>query len=92
MYDKLLDKISSETELLAPNSSGKDGPTLVPIPHTSISPIQNNPPTCSSLSSLSYKSISFLPTPRYKKLIVENNENNENNNVNSDVKIQSLSF
>ena len=76
-----MDKISSETELLAPNSSGKDGPTLVPIPHTSSSPIQNNPPTCSSLSSLSYKSISFLPTPRYKKLIVENNENNENNKI-----------
>jgi len=39
LYDKLLDKTSLETELLVPNSSGKDGPVLVPILHTLISSI-----------------------------------------------------
>jgi len=85
LYDKLLDKISPETELLVSNSSGKAGPALVPTPHTFIPPIQNNPSTCSSLPSLFYKSISPLPTPKFKKPIVEIEEND---NVNSDVEIQ----
>ena len=66
LYDKLLDKTSLETELSVPNSSGKDRPALVPIPHTSIPSIQNNPPTHSPSLSLSYKSISPLPTSEPK--------------------------
>jgi len=31
LYNELLDKTSSEIELLTPNSFGKDGPTPVPI-------------------------------------------------------------
>jgi len=77
LYNKLLDKTSLETESLAHNSSGKDRPVPVPIPHTSISPIQNNPPTHSPLSSLSYKSISPPPTPGSKKLTVEIEETND---------------
>ena len=63
LYNKLLDKTSLETELLVPKSSGKDGPALVPILHTSIPPIQNNPPTHSPSP---YKSISPPPTPEPK--------------------------
>ena len=63
LYDKLLDKISPETELLVSDSSGKDELSPVSIPHTPIPPNQNSSPTCSSLPSLSYKSLSFLPTP-----------------------------
>ena len=59
LYNKLSDKISLETELLASNSSEKDGSALVPIPHILNPPIQNNPPTCSPSPSLSYKSISL---------------------------------
>ena len=85
LYDELLDKTSLETELLVSNSSGKDGPVLVPILHTFIPPIQNNPPTCSPLPSLSYKSISPPLTPGPKKPTVEIEETN---NVNSDVEMQ----
>ena len=88
LYDELLDKTSLETKSLAPNSSKKDGPALVPIPHTPIPSIQNNLPTCSPLPSLSYKSISSLPTPELKKPIVEIEETND---VNSDVEIQPFS-
>jgi len=88
LYNKLLDKISLETELLVSDLSGKNGPALVPIPHTPISPIQNNSPTCSSLPSLSYKSISLLPTLKSKKPIVEIEEEEE---VDSDVEMQPLS-
>jgi len=84
LYDELLDKTIPETKLLAPNSSGKDGLAPVPIPHTSISPIQNNPPTCSPSPSLSYKSISPLLTPGPKKPTVKIEETN---NVDSDVKM-----
>ena len=58
LYDELLDKTSPETELLISNSSKKDESALVPIPHTYISPIQNNPSTHLPSLSLSYKSIS----------------------------------
>ena len=34
LYDKLLDKISSETELLVPDPFRKDRPALIPILHT----------------------------------------------------------
>jgi len=85
LYNKLLDKISLEIELLASDFFRKDRPTLVLIPHTSISPIQNNPPACSSSLSLSYKSISPLSTLRFKKSIVEIEEND---NVDSNIEMQ----
>jgi len=85
LYNKLLNKISPEIELLVLDPSRKDGPTLVPIPHTSIPPIQNNPPTCFSLPSFSYKLISSLPTPRFKMPIVEIEEDN---NIDSDVEMK----
>jgi len=88
LYDKLLDKISPETELSVSNPSGKDGPALVPTSYTPVPPIQNNPPTCSSLLSLSYKSTSLSPTPGFKKPTVEIEENDD---INSDVEIQSPS-
>ena len=79
LYNKSLDKISPEIELLVPSSSKKDRPALVPIPYISIPLIQNNPPTF-----FSYKSPSFLPTPVSKKSTVEIEENND---VDSDVEI-----
>ena len=85
LYDKLLNKISLETESLVPNSSGKARLALVPTSHTPIPPIQNNSSTCSSLPSLFYKSISPLPTPKFKKPTVEIEEDD---NFNSDVEIQ----
>ena len=85
LYDELLDKTSLETELLISNSSEKDRSVLVPILHTLIPPIQNNPLTCSPLPFLSYKSISLLLTPGPKKPIIEIEETN---NVNSDVEMQ----
>ena len=88
LYDKLLDKISPETELSVSDPSGKDGPALVPTSYTPVPPIQNNPPTCSSLLSLSYKSTSLSPTPGFKKPTVEIEENDD---INSDVEIQSPS-
>jgi len=80
-----LDKISLQTESLVSNPSGKAGSALVPTPHTSISPIQNNSSTCSSSPSLFYKSISPLPTPKFKKSTVDIEEDD---NVNSDVEMQ----
>jgi len=68
LYNELLDKTSPEIESLIPNSSGKDRLAPVPIPHTLIPPIQNNPPTCSPLPSPSYKSISLLLTSGPKNL------------------------
>ena len=85
LYDKLLDKTSSETELLVPNPSGKDGPAPIPIPHTSISPTPNNLPTHSPSSLLSYKSTSSLLTPGFKKLIVDIEENGD---IDTDVEMQ----
>ena len=84
LYDKLLDKISLETELSVSDPSRKDGPTPVPTLHILISPIQNNPSTCFSSPSISYKSISSLPTLRFKKPIVKIEEDD---NVDSDVEI-----
>ena len=78
LCDKLLDKISSKTELSVFNPSRKDKSALV-----SILPIQNNPLTCSLLSSLSYKSLSFSHTPGSEKPTVEM----EKNNVDSDIEI-----
>jgi len=88
LYNRLLNKISPETESLVPNPSGKDRPVPVPIPHIPIPPIQNNPSTCSSLPSLSYKSPPLLPTPGSKKPTVEIEEDDD---VDSNVEIQPLS-
>jgi len=85
LYDKLLDKISPETESPVSDSSGKDGPASVLTPHTLIPPIQNNSSTHSSSPFLSYKSISLLSIQRFKKLIVEIEEDDD---IDSDVKIQ----
>jgi len=71
-----------------PNSSEKDGPAPVPIPHIPISPIQNNFPTHSPSPFLSYKSISLPSTPEPKKPIVEIEETND---VDSDIEMQSPS-
>jgi len=79
LCDKLLDKISSKTELSVFNPSRKDKSALV-----SILPIQNNPPTCSLLSSLSYKSLSFSYTLGSEKPTVEIEEDD---NVDSDIEI-----
>jgi len=82
LYNKLLDKISPEIELLVSSPSEKNKPALVPIPYIPIPLIQNNPPTPSP--SFSYKSPSFLSTPVSKKSIVKIEENND---VDSDVEI-----
>jgi len=84
LYNKLLNKISSETELLMPDPSRKDGPAPVPILHISISLIQNNSLTYSSSLSLSYKFISLSSTLESKKLTVEIKEDDD---VDSDVEI-----
>ena len=89
LYNKLLDKISLEIELLVSDSFRKDRSTLVSIPHTSIPSIQNNPSACSFSLSLSYKFISLLSTLRFKNLIVEIEEND---NVDSNVEMQLPSF
>jgi len=83
-----LDKISLEIELLVSDPSGKNKLALVVILHTSILSIQNNPSTCSSLPSLSYKFSSPSSILEFKKLTVEIEEDN---NVDSNVKIQLLS-
>jgi len=88
LYDKLLNKISLETELPVPDSSRKDRPTLVPISYTLISPILNNPLTYSSLPFLSYKSPSPSPILGSKKPIIEIREKND---IDSDVEMQPLS-
>ena len=62
LYNKLLNKISSETKLLVSSPSSKDRPTSIPILHIPIPPIQNNPP-CFPSSFLSYKFPSLLPFP-----------------------------
>jgi len=71
--------------LLTSNSSRKDRPAPVSIPHTLIPLIQNNSPICSSLPSFSYKSISLPFTLEPKKSTVEIEETND---VDSDVEIQ----
>jgi len=88
LYNKLLDKISPETELSVSDFSGKDRLAPVSILHISIPPIQNNLPTYSSLPSLFYKFTFLSPTPRSKKLKVEVEKDN---NINSDIEMQPLS-
>ena len=87
LYNKLLNKISSETELLVSGPSSKDRPTPVPILHIPIPLIQNNP-SCFPSPFLSYKFPSPLPFPGPKKPIVEIKEAD---NVDSDIETQSLS-
>jgi len=70
LYDKSLNKINPETKLSVSDPSGKDRPAPVPTLHTLISPIQDNPPTHSSSPSLSYKSISSLPIPKLKRIMM----------------------
>ena len=84
LYDESLEKISLEKKLLVSNPSRKNRPASVSISHIPIPSIQNNSPTYSSSLSLSYRSISPLPTPVSKNLIVEIEENN---NVDSDVEM-----
>ena len=60
LYNKLLEKISPETKLLASESFDKDRLASVPILHTLISSTQNNFPSYSFLPSFSYKSLSSL--------------------------------
>jgi len=70
--------------LSVPDPSGKDRPTPVSNLYILISPIQNNSPTHFFLPSLSYKSISPLLIPRFKKptVIIE-----EDDNVDSDIEM-----
>ena len=84
-----MDKISSDIELSISESFSKDKPTLVSILYTPISLIQNNPPPFFSLLSLFYKSLflSSLPMSKIPTIEVE-----EINNINSDIKIQPLSY
>ena len=89
LYNILLNKISLETELSVPDLSGKDESAPVPILYTPISSIQNNPPTYPLLPSLSYKSLLPSSTLKFKKLIVKIKEIDD---VDSDIKIQSLSL
>ena len=79
-----MNKISPKTELLVSTPSGKDRPALVPIPHTLIPLIQNNPPTCSFSPFLSYKSTFLSSTPESKKPIVKIEENDD---INSDIEM-----
>ena len=88
LHNKLLDKISPETESLVLRSSSKDESALVPIPHTLIPPIQNNPSPCSSLLSPLYKSLSPLPSPVSKKPMIEIEKVDD---VDSDIEMQPLS-
>jgi len=83
LYDKLLDKISSETESLISGSSDKDRPAPVPIPHISIPLTQNNPPTHSHSSLLSYKFLSLSSLLSKKPIVkIENIDN-----INSDIEM-----
>jgi len=88
LYDKLLNKISSEIELSVPGLSRKDRPAPVFIPHILISPIQNNPLTCFSSLSLFYKSLSTSSILEFKKPIIEIEKDDD---VDSDVEMQPLS-
>jgi len=65
-----------------------NGLDIVPIPHTLIPPIQNNPPPCSPLLSSLYESLSPLPSPVLKKSMIEIEEIDD---VESDIEMQSLS-
>ena len=85
LHDKLLDKITLETELSTLIPSKKDEPALIPI---SIPSTKNNLPNHSLLSSISYKSPSLSPILKSKKSIVKIEENN---NIDSDFEIQPLS-
>jgi len=87
LYNKLLDRISPETELSEPGPSGKDELAPVPIPPTPIPPIAKNSPSCSLSPSLSYKFPSPSPSLVPKKPTVEIEEVD---NVNSNVKMQPL--
>ena len=88
LYNKLLDKISPEIKLLASDPFKKDRLTLVLILYIPIPSIQNNFPTHSSSSSLSYKFVSLLSTLEFKKPTVEIKENDD---IDSDIEMQSLS-
>jgi len=85
LYNEVLNKTSLETELLVSDSSRKDEPAPVPIPHISISPIQNNTSTYSLSPSPFYKSTSFPSTSGSRKPIVEIEETND---IDSDIEMQ----
>jgi len=84
LYDKLLNKISSEIELSVFRPFSEDKPALVSIPYISISPVQNNSPPYFLSLSLSYKSLFFLSLPISKKPIVKVKEID---NIESNVEI-----
>jgi len=67
------------------DSSRKDRPAPVPIPHISIPSIQNNTSTYSLSPSPFYKSTSFPSTLESRKPIVEIEETND---IDSDVEMQ----
>ena len=71
LYNKLLNKISLEIELLVPGPSRKDKLTPVFTLCMPISLIQNISFTCSPLFSFSYKFSVFSFTLRSKRLIIE---------------------
>ena len=66
LYDKLLNKISPETELSILGSSGKNEPAPV-----SILSIQNNSSTHFSLPFLFYKFLFSLPTLKSRKPVTK---------------------
>jgi len=84
-YNKLLDKISLETKSLMPGPSSKDGPAPVSILPTSIPLVQNNPHSHSLSPSISYKSLSFLPSLMPKLFLVRVEEVNDN--IDTDVEM-----
>jgi len=83
LYDKLLDKISPETESSVFGPSSKDRPTLVFIPISSIPFDQNNLSADSFSHSLSYKSLSslFSLVLKWPSVKVEEIKNDINTNV-----------
>jgi len=84
LYDRLLNKISLETELLVLRSSSKNRLTLLYILLTSIPSIQNNSSTHSCPLSLFYKSLSpsSLLVPKNSIVKVK-----EINNIDSDIEM-----
>ena len=84
LYNKLLNKISPETELSISGPFRKDGPALVPILYIYIYLLLKKIFLLVLLYSLSYKSLFFSPIPELKNLIVEVEGDND---IDSDIEI-----